>query len=238
MRVEIGFLMRCWCSIATFEFWHEFHLIVNPARLPAYFCSQWASVNPILEWQISHLTGSWKQLPNQCNHNGPHSKQLEWLVFSVITVQTFDIFNKGSCEVPLFRTLPKVATLRLLLCMTFQALHQYWLSLEGDTFSCLFWCSGVGSSHAKFVSLFSRSLPPKKVDVSDKVARTLVFFLIHKRHEYTLYLDWRSIISLSYSSEQKQRVNFDEKFFMLMLTWAHVKMHNFCSQISYFFKSL
>ena len=24
MRVEIGFLMRCWCSIATFEFWHEF----------------------------------------------------------------------------------------------------------------------------------------------------------------------------------------------------------------------
>ena len=60
MRVEIGFLMRCWCSIATFEFWHEFHLIVSSAatRLPAYFCSQWASVNPILEWQISHLTGS------------------------------------------------------------------------------------------------------------------------------------------------------------------------------------
>ena len=73
-----GFLMLRW-SVATFEFWHEFHLIVNPARLPAYFCSQWASVNPILEWQISHLTGSWKQLPptNQCNHNGPHSKQLE-----------------------------------------------------------------------------------------------------------------------------------------------------------------
>ena len=77
-----GFLMLR-CSVATFEFWHEFHLIVPPRLcwVPAYFCP----LNGLPSTQF--LNGKfhiWQEVGSAAgrastssNHNGPHSKQLE-----------------------------------------------------------------------------------------------------------------------------------------------------------------